>query len=559
MNKSNHIDFLPYRFYFILTLISLAVVGLFLRIVNLTVFEQPFLKKQGDERMLRLINLPAFRGMIMDRNGYPLAVSTSVYTAWVNPLTFDPKHPLLNSLFSLIAQKKNVYLQKIKIAKEKKREFLYLKRSLSPDIAKEIAALAIPGVYLQQSHHRFYPEGEVSAHLLGFTNVDDIGQEGLELAYNEWLQGEPGKKWVIKDRLGRMISDVRLVQEEKPGGHLTLSIDRRIQYLTYRELLAGMIANKAKSASAVVLDVMTGEILALVNVPSYNPNQARTKDQEFLRNRAVTDSFEPGSTIKTFSIVAALSQGTFSPTTLVDTTPGWIRVGRNIVRDEHTVGLLTLTEILQKSSNVGMTKVLLSLPNDALWRVLHAVGFGEFTEINFPGEQNGMLLERQPGGQFALATLGFGGYGMTATTLQLARAYAVIAHDGVKKPVSLLKVEQIPKGEQVIDKKVAHEVLALLEHVVQKGGTAEWAALPSYRVAGKTGTAKKVGAHGYEKSAYTSSFVGMAPVSQPRLVVAVVMHEPHGKYYYGGLVAGPVFAKVMEESLRLLNVAPDKS
>lgn len=548
--------YIAWRFYLVLGMITFAVFGLVWRVVDLSIFNQHFLRHQGDERVLRLVSTPSFRGMITDRNGFPLAVSTTVFSAWINPQEFSADKSALSSLAKLTGLKSKDIKQLADVNAKKKREFVYLKRSLSPEVANAIKSLDIAGVYLQQDYHRYYPEGEVMSHVIGFTNIDDKGQEGIELAYNDWLQGEQGKKWVVKDRIGRVISDVQTIQDEKAGSDIALSIDRRIQYLAYRELLAGVQENKATSGSVVVLDAKTGEILAMVNVPSFNPNNRAGVKTEVMRNRAVTDLFEPGSTIKTFSIASALSSGKFKPNTVIDTYPGWMRVGHNLVRDEHSKGPMTVTEILQISSNVGVTKMILTLPPDQLWEMLHQVGFGEPTGISFPGEQNGVLIKHNPWGQFTLATLAFG-YGMSTTTLQLARAYLALANDGIKKPVSLLRLDKAPVGERVMSEKVAREMLAMMESVTSKGGTAEAASVPGYRVAGKTGTAKKVGAGGYQKHSYTSSFVGIAPMTNPRLVVAVVIHDPQGKFYYGGFVSGPVFEKIMEGTLRMLNIAPD--
>jgi cell division protein FtsI (penicillin-binding protein 3) len=477
---------------------------------------------------------------------------------WINPQEFQVEKKKLKALENLTGvAAKTISNHQVRY-KNQNREFAYIKRAVPPDVAQQIKALSIPGVYLQQDYRRYYPEGEVSSHLIGFTNIDDEGQEGLELAYNSWLQGEPGKKWVIKDRLGRVISDVETIQDQKPGGDLTLSIDRRIQYLAYRELLAGTIEAEAVSGSVIVLDAQTGEILAMVNVPSYNPNNRKDTKPAQLRNRAVTDTFEPGSTLKVFSVAAALASGKFKPDTIIDTSPGWLRVGHDLVRDEHGKGPMTVAQILQKSSNVGVTKMLLELPADTLWTLLHDVGFGSQSNATFPGEQGGSLVKHHPWGAFTIATLGFG-YGMSANTLQLAQAFSVFANQGVKKPVFLLKQTELSPGQQVLDAKIARQMLDIMEVVVSRQGTARKAAVPGYRVAGKTGTARKVGQNGYQKHVYTSMFVGIAPVSQPRLVVAVVLHEPRGKLYYGGDVAAPIFSKVMEGSLRMMNIAPDEA
>jgi cell division protein FtsI (penicillin-binding protein 3) len=558
VNQKYQATFIAWRFNLILLVIVLVVVGLLWRVFDLAVLDQGFLRHQGDERVLRLVTTPAFRGMIVDRNGFPLAVSTTAYSVWMNPHQFIPTTEVLSSLRNLLGMEAREISSLINRNQKKKREFIYLKRALSPDIANQIKSLTIPGLYLQKEYRRYYPEGEAAAHVIGFTNIDDQGQEGLELAYNQWLVGEPGKKWVIKDRLGRIISDVQTVQDQKSGHDLVLSIDRRIQYLAYRELLTGVLKNKAVSGSAVVLDTRTGEVLAMVNQPSFNPNNRDVRASDSFRNRAITDTFEPGSTIKAFTVASAIESGRFKPNSLIDTSPGWMRVGHHPVRDEHNNGVLSLTQILQKSSNMGAAKMVLSIPPDQLWSLLHRVGFGEPTGIGFQGEQNGVLTHHNPWGSFILATLSFG-YGLSVTTLQLTRAYSVLANYGIKLPISLLRLDKDkpPVGERVMNAIIAKQMLTLLESVVVKGGTAASANVPGYRVAGKTGTSKLVGEGGYEKHHYTSSFVGIAPLSHPRLIVSVVIHDPQGKYYLGGDVAGPVFKKIMEGTLRILDVPPD--
>jgi cell division protein FtsI (penicillin-binding protein 3) len=549
--------FIPWRFYLVISLILLIIMGLIARVVDLTVLNRIFLQHEGDARVLRTLNSPAFRGMITDRNGYPLAVSTSVFSIWMNPQDFLATPENIDDLAHTLAVSSSSILTQLSAHKTKGREFIYIKRGVQPDLAAAVKKLDLPGVYLQEEYKRYYPEGEVSAHIIGFTNIDDKGQEGLELVYNDWLTGSRGIKRVIKDRLGRSVSDVKLIQQQHPGKDLTLSMDRRIQYLAYRELMAGIKDNVAVSGSVVVMDVKTGEILAMVNQPSYNPNNRSERHEEVFRNRAVTDSFEPGSTIKAFSIASALDSGLYKPDTLIDTYPGWLRVDRHLVRDEHNNGSINLAQILQVSSNVGTTKIILSLPPNQLWSLLHRVGFGETTGIGFPGEQAGSLTARSKWSPFTLATLAFG-YGISATPIQLAQAYSVFANAGVKIPVSLLKVEKPPVGESVLKANVANEMLALLETVTStKGATGQLARVPGYRVAGKTGTAIMAGPHGYQKHHYTSTFVGIAPVSNPRLVVAVVIHDPQGKHYYASFVSAPVFEKMMEGTLRILNIPPD--
>lgn len=549
--------YIAWRFYLILFFIVLAVCGLIWRVFDLAILNQHFLRHQGDERVLRMVSAPSFRGIIVDRNGFPLAVSTTVYSVWINPREFSPLTEDLSLLAKALGMKTKDIQSTAKHNLKKGREFVYLKRSLSPELAKQIKALNISGTYLQQDYRRYYPEGEITAHIIGFTNIDDQGQEGLELGYNQWLRGEQGKKWVIKDRLGRVISDVQKIRDEKPGNDLVASIDRRIQYLAYRELLSSVHENQATSGTAIVADVKTGEILAMVNVPSFNPNNRHGIKWDSFRNRAATDTFEPGSTIKAFTIASALETGLFKPDSAVDTAPGWMRVGRNVVKDEHgNNGVMSMAQILQKSSNMGAAKVVLALPANQLWSMLNRVGFGESTGIGFPGEQSGSLIKHSPWGQFVLATLSFG-YGMSATPLQLTRAYSVLANGGVKLPLSLLKLEHPPTGRQVISPKIARQMLVLLESVFAKGGTAETIAIPGYRVAGKSGTAKMVGAGGYQKHQYISSFIGIAPLADPRFVVTVIIHDPKGKNYYGAQVSGPVFQKVMEGTLRLMDVPPD--
>lgn len=548
------IDFLARRFYFLAAIMLLVVIGLVARMVDLSVIKRQFLQSQGNARVLRTVTEPAFRGMITDREGYPLAISTSVYSAWVNPKEFITDKKSLSALSNTIGIKYSD-LQNL-LQRYKNKEFAYLKRDLSPAIAQKVKALKLPGVYLLQSYKRFYPEGEVASQVIGFTNVDDKGQEGLELAYNDWLSGVAGKKLVVKDRLGRIISNVQNMQNQQAGHDLVLSLNNRIQYLAYRELMAGIEKNLAVSGSVIVLDVKTGEVLAMVNFPSFNPNNIAKQEKSSLRNRALTDIFEPGSTIKTFSIATALTSGKFKPDTVIDTYPGWMRIERWLVHDEHANGALTVTQILQLSSNVGMSKIILSLPPIQLTNVLDRLGFGETTGIGFPGEQSGRYVHRKTWSPSAIAHLSFG-YGISVTALQLAHAYATIANDGVKMPLSLLRLETPPKGEQVMDPKVAHQMITMLQTVLDKGGTGQPARVPGYHVAGKTGTAWMVGAHGYEKRRYTSSFIGMAPATQPRVLVAVVIHDPHGKQYLGGYVSGPVFASIMGGALRILNIPPD--
>jgi cell division protein FtsI (penicillin-binding protein 3) len=438
------------------------------------------------------------------------------------------------------------------------RGFVFLKRHINPALERQVEQLSkeIDGLGLETESHRFYPSGETMSHLVGFTNIDDQGQEGMELAYDEWLRGMPGAIRVIKDGKGRVVENVEHIRSPKPGNALVLSIDRRLQFLAYRELKAAVTKHRARSGSAVMLDAKTGEVLAMVNRPSYNPNKDRNNRRGRLRNRAVTDVFEPGSTIKTFTVAAALEQGKFRPNTPIDVNPGQMRVGRYWVRDTRNYGMIDVARVLGKSSNVGASKIALALDPELLWEFFDKLGFGIATESLFPGESSGRLQHFSDWSEFEQATLSFG-YGLSVTPLQLARAYAILANDGVRLPVSLLRVDEPVQGERVMRRSTARAVVKMLESVVGPEGTAPLAAIPGYRVAGKTGTAKKSVSGGYAEDKYLSLFVGMAPASAPRLVLAVLIDEPGGEEYYGGSVAGPVFAKVMGEALRIHNLPPD--
>jgi cell division protein FtsI (penicillin-binding protein 3) len=543
------------RLWVIVIILSVIALGLVGRLIDLTVINRQFLQDQGNARTLRNLTIPAHRGMILDRQGEPLAISTPVDAAWIDPTAFNPTAVQLKSLSRLLHLSSQTIQEQSARAGDK--EFIYLKRGLNPNLGRQIKTLKIPGLFLQSQYHRYYPEGPVMAHVLGLTNVDDEGQEGLELAFNNWLEGESGLKKVIKDRLGHVIAEVRSIREPKPGHDLQLSIDKRIQYIAYRELKTGVEKYNADSGSAVLLNVQTGEILAMVNWPSYNPNDRLNTQDGHYRNRALTDLFEPGSTIKSFSMASVLASGLFTPSSEIDTSPGWMIVAGKRIADEHNNGILDLTKILQISSNVGMSKLVLSLPPNNLWNTLHDVGFGQVSHSGFPGERMGSLPHFQVWNPFVLATLSFG-YGLSVTALQLAQAYAVLAHQGIKIPVTFLKLQgDPPQGQKVIDPGVARKVLDMLESVLTQGGTAPLARVPGYRVTGKTGTARIVGPEGYEKHHYNSIFIGIAPASQPRLVLAVVLHDPKGHFYYGGYTAGPIFSHIMGSTLHLLNVPPD--
>jgi cell division protein FtsI (penicillin-binding protein 3) len=554
MSKHLHKPASRFRLGVVYSAVSLATLVLAWRAIDLHVFHKEFLQDQGDARYLRVVPIPAHRGMITDRHGEPLAISTPVDSGWVQPAAFTSAHadwPKLTKLLNLdLAQ-----LQRT-ISQRQEREFVYLKRHISPDLAKQVMALEMPGVNLQREYHRYYPTGEVTAHILGFSNVDDRGQEGLELAYDEWLKGIPGSQQVLKDRLGRVVRHVEQIRKPLPGRDLTLSLDRRLQYLAYRELKRAVMQHKARSGSAVILDVQSGEVLAMVNQPSYNPNNRDQFKASQTRNRAVTDLLEPGSTIKPFTVVAALESGQFRSTSMVDTTPGLFRVGKAVIRDSRDYGRISVATVIQKSSNVGASKIALALPDETLWKIHARLGFGNVTGSGFPGEAGGLLSHARHWRDIEKATLAYG-YGLSVTPLQLARAYSVLAANGVLKPVTFLRTDELVEGERVIGASTTQQVRRMLETVVQDGGTGTQARIAGYKVAGKTGTVKKAVAGGYSEDRYISVFAGLAPVSQPRLAMVVTINEPHGDAYYGGEVAAPVFSKVMAGALRMLGIPPD--
>lgn len=545
-----------YRISIIMLLIIAVPAALSVRAFDLHVSDKDFLQEQGDARSLRTIPVVAHRGMIVDRHGEPLAVSTPVDSIWAQPQEFEVTPQQLSQLAKQLQMRPQEISKLVNEKKLENKEFVYLKRRINPAQAQKVIDLDIPGISLLREYRRYYPTGEVTAHVVGFTNVDDVGQEGSELAHEQWLKGTDGSQLVMKDRLGRVVKPVDLLKAPKPGKDLVLSIDRRLQYLTYRELKRAVFANKAKSGSAVILDVQTGEVLAMVNQPSFNPNNRQELIGFRYRNRVVTDTFEPGSTVKPFTIAAALETGRFKPHTFVDTTPGYMKVGSNVIRDARNYGRIDLASIIQKSSNVGASKISLAIDPRKLFDMHERIGFGSLTESGFPGEASGELHHPRVWRDIERATLSYG-YGLSVTTLQLARAYLVLASDGYSKPVTYELRTSPVKGQQVIQAKYVQQIRKMLQSVVDEGGTATQAQVPGYQVAGKTGTVKKLGPNGYSEDKYVSTFVGMAPVDQPRLVMAITIHEPRGEHYYGGQVAAPVFSNVMAGALRLMDIAPD--
>jgi len=542
------------RWRFLLILMIAAMITLVGRAVDLQVLDRQFLKHQGDMRHVGVVPVPAHRGRIIDRNGELLAISTPVKSVWVNPKELDASEQELKALGDVLGLSvKEVH----KRVGDPSRGFAYVKRRISPELADQAIALGLTGVYADREYRRYYPAAEVTSHLLGFTNIDDRGQEGMELTYNDWLKGVQGSKRIIRDGKRRIIEDVENVKPPAPGKDLVLSVDQRLQYLAYRELKKAVLQHKARSASLVLLDAENGEVLAMVNQPSFNPNSRIRLNGSVSRNRAITDVFEPGSTIKPFAVACALELGRVRPDTIIDTTPGQMHVGRNLVRDVHNYGVLDVAHILQKSSNVGVTKIALSLPSSKFWAFYNNLGFGQPLDTGFPGETSGSLSAHQGWNSFEQATLSFG-YGLSTSTLQLGRAYLALANDGVMPMVGLLKRDKPAESHRIMSAKTAVSVRTMLERVVTREGTALKASVPGFRVAGKTGTVKKTGARGYEDSIYMSLFAGMAPASNPKLVMVVAIDEPSAGEYYGGAVAAPVFSSVMEGALRLLNIEPDQ-
>jgi len=540
----------------LLALLLLSAAVLAWRAIYLQWIEQQFLQDQGDARHLRTIELNAHRGMVMDRNGEPLAISTPVDSVWINPQTYLANgQPLqlkpLAKLLGLDAKELQA-----RISERGDREFFYLKRHVSPELGARAKALGVPGVALQREYRRYYPMAEVTGHVVGFTNIDDQGQEGMELALDEKLRGIKGGKRVLRDNIGEIIEDVESIAEPQPGQDVTLSIDRRVQYLAYRELKAAVQTHKASAASAVILDTKTGEVLAMVNQPSFNPNNRASFESQNYRNRAVTDVFEPGSTMKPFTVSAALELGKIVPNTLIETSPGYLKVGSNTIRDAVNYGLIDVTKILQKSSNIGATKIALKMTPEEMWKEFDQFGFGMSTASGFPGEADGHIGDYWHWSPVQQASRSYG-YGMSVTALQLARAYSVLANDGLLKPVSFLKVDGEPEGMRVMSAKTAATVRKMLESVVSAEGTAKLAAVDGYHIGGKTGTVHRSSGGGYADDRYSAVFAGLAPLTNPRLAMVVVVHDPKLGAYHGGAVAAPVFGKVMSGALRILNIAPD--
>jgi cell division protein FtsI (penicillin-binding protein 3) len=537
-------------------LVVLTLLGSFIMLAGrsfyLQVFQTDFLQKKGESRYERVIEVSATRGRIMDRHGDVLAISTPVKAIWAIPEDARLSPAQLRRLATLLEM--DVRDLNRKLATEK--EFVFLKRQIPPDVAEKIAALNLPGIHDQREYRRYYPSGDAMAHVIGFTGVEDAGQEGVELALNDMLIGKPGSRRVIKDRRGQIVEDVESIRAPQEGKDVSLALDAKIQYLAHSQLKKAMQEHKAKAGGVVVLDAKTGEVLALANAPTYNPNNRVKLAGAQLRNRAFTDTFEPGSTFKPFTAALALEKGKYHFNTRIDTSAGRLTIGSATIHDAHKHEVLTLAEVVQKSSNVGVAKVALSFPPDEMWQMFSSLGFGAPLKLGFPGEVGGRLRPAKSWKPIEQATMSYG-HGISVTLMQLARAYLAFARDGDLIPVSLTRVDTPPRtGTPVFSGQTAREIRSMLEMAVQPGGTAPKAQIPGYRVAGKTGTAHKLDG-GVYAAKYVASFVGFAPASDPRLIVAVMIDEPSGKQYYGGDVAAPVFAEIMSGSLRTLGVPQD--
>jgi len=544
-----------WRSKFIVAALAVAFAGLAGRAAYVQVFGNDFFQRQGEVRFARTLELPANRGRVLDRNGLILASSVVAQSIWAIPEDVDKAHPKLRELAKLLEMPLGDL--KKRLGNEDKT-FVWIKRQVDDPVAKQIAALDIQGIYQRREYKREYPEGDAAAHVVGFTNVEDRGQEGVELAFNRQLSGKNGSRRVIKDRLGRVVEDVRDVIPPLDGPDLQLSIDSKVQFFAFQKLREAVQSNKALAGSVVVLDVVTGEVLALANYPSFDPNHRRNLSGEQLRNRALTDSFEPGSTMKPFIAALALEQGMVTPTTPIQTAPGRIHIGRSTISDSRPHGVLTVNEIIQKSSNVGTVKMAMQMQPREMWETYAQAGFGQKPQLPFPGAVSGRLRPYKSWRPIEQATMSYG-YGLSSSLFQLAQAYTIFARDGELIPVSMLKNEAPAHGVRVFSEQNARAVRQMLQMAATTGGTAPQAQTMGYSVGGKTGTARKQEGKGYAEKKYRSFFVGLAPVESPRIVVAVMIDEPNNGTYYGGVVAGPVFSETVQQTLRILGVQPDMS
>lgn len=548
--------FQPWRFKLVVGGLLFLLGVLVFMLVRLHIVEQPFLFEQGEKRTVRTEKQPAIRGMITDRYGKPLAVSTPIVDLWLNPKQLDNSH--VPQIAKALGMNSKELSQRVTTAQQQGRAFMYLKRQVEPSVAQELLSKRIFGVYGNEDFKRYYPAAEVTAHTLGIVNIDGKGQEGIELAYDAYLQGKPGVRTVVKDLNGNVIKQLQVKSVSEAGGDIALTLDLRLQYLAYRELKAAVNQHRASSGSAILLDAKTSEVLALVSQPSYNPNNRSALNPEQMRNRAVADLIEPGSTIKPFVVAAALESGRYAPSTVVATAPGYMRVKNKTVRDHRNYGDLDVTGIITKSSNVGVTKLAHNLGAENIWRFYSQAGIGQAVgALGFPGEAIGQMPYPEQMDSLRLATVSYG-YGLSLSPLSLAYSYTNFTQEGCAKPLMLVKsAVQDGHCEQVMTAKVSQQVLAMLETVISKVGTGSRARVNGYRAGGKTGTAHRLGKAGYDKDSYTAVFAGIAPISNPDLVLVVVIDDPKGREYYGGEVAAPVFSRVMEQALRLRQVIPD--
>lgn len=549
-------SFVEWRFFVVIGVVLLVFVGLGTRAAYIQVIEPDLLIEQGDNRTMRTKNMPAHRGLITDRNGQQLAVSVPVRAIWADPKIINEANALSDvrrwqALSEVLGQQPSNLMAKVA---DKNKRFVYLQRQVSPAMADYVEKLGIDGVYLRDESRRYYPSGEVSAQLIGFTDVDDKGIEGIERLYNDWLTATPGSRKIRRDGKGRQV-EILAQKKGRKAKNIQLTIDQRIQALAYKELKTAVRYYKATSGSVVIIDVHSGEILALVNSPSFNPNNRQGVSPHRIRNRAITDAFEPGSSLKPMAVLSALEFGSAKPETIIDTSPGWMRIGGSLVRDSHNYGKLNLTSIIQKSSNMGTSKLALSVPKNFMLDLYYNMGLMSDTGTNLIGESSGIFHERSRWSDFELSTLSFG-YGISVTALQLARMYAIIGNGGVKQPLSIVKSSEPVESERVISQASATEVLEMMESVVLDGGSGTKAHVPGYRVAGKTGTSRKAVAGGYGEE-YINIFAGIAPVSNPQLAVVILINEPRGDLYYAGDTAAPVFSQVVSGTLQMLNVPPD--
>jgi cell division protein FtsI (penicillin-binding protein 3) len=539
----------------IVAAMALAFVGLAGRAAYVQVFENAFYKRQGEVRFARTLTLPANRGRVLDRNGLILASSVPAPSVWANPEEIDRSPEGLKQLSKWLEMTPAELAKKLE---NEDKTFVWLRRQMDEHVVKEILALNIKGIYTIKEYKRLYPEGESAAHIVGFTNVEDKGQEGVELIFQNQLAGKPGARRVIKDRLGRVVEDVGQMTPPVDGEDLQLSIDSKVQFFAYQKLREAVLENKAKAGSVVVLDAQSGEILALANYPSYSPEKRLNLSGEQLRNRALTDTFEPGSTMKPFTIALALEKGLIKPETVIQTAPGHINITGSTITDAHPHGAMTVNEVIQKSSNVGTVKIAMQMQPREMWEMFTAVGLGQKPQLPFPGVVSGKLRAAKTWRPIEQATMSYG-YGVSTSLFQMARAYTIFASDGQVLPATLIKNGQTPVGVPVISPKHAEDMRHMLNMAAGPGGTAQKAQTIGYSVGGKTGTAHKQEGKGYAAKKYRGFFVGMAPIEKPRIVVAVMIDEPSNGRYYGGDVAAPVFSQTVQQSLRLLGVQPDMS